>query len=86
MRKELVRTPGEALAYLIDCTLATVSDLASKKSRGKYEFERQIAIAQQGIDWATSMGVDLSTTRGADVLKAGSVKLWAARFQPDPKP
>ena len=80
MTKYDVRTPDQALAYMIDCTLATVYDMAMKKSRGKYEYQRQIGIAQIGIDWAVFMGIDLSETRGAEVIRAGNVKYWADKY------
>lgn len=84
MQKHQVRTPEQALAYIIDCTLATVADLASRKSRKKSEFKRQIAIAQQGIDWMKAMGVDMSTTRAEDITREGvTVGQWAERYMPE---
>lgn len=47
MRECDVRTPEMALAYITDCTLATVASMAMLKSRKKGEFERQINIAQK---------------------------------------
>lgn len=82
MRKCDVRDPGRALAYLTDCTLATVSEMAMKKSRPKHEFERQISMAQAAIDWMVAMKVDFSGTRAEDVVVAGSVKEWAGRYLP----
>lgn len=79
MLKRDVRNEGQALAYLIDCTLATVCDMAAKKRRPKYEFERQVSIAQTGILWALEFGVDLSSTRAADVGRDG-VRQWAEQF------
>ena len=78
--KHEVNTTEKALAYIIDCTLATVADMAMKRSRGKHEYKRQISIAQTAIDWSVLFGVDLSSTRGADVLKVGSVQSWADSF------
>lgn len=85
--KHLVRTPEQALAYLIDCTLATACDLASKKSAGKYETKRQISIAQAGLDWALAMKIDLTATRACDVVNdyEGSVEKWAEQFRPTAK-
>lgn len=80
MQKHMVKNEGEALAYITDCNLATVCQMACLKSRKKSEFERQIAIAQSAIDWMVSMGVDFSTTRAKDVVAAGSVKVWAEQF------
>lgn len=51
MFKDRVRTSEEALVYITDCTLATVSGMAMTKSRKKGEYQRQIAIAQTAIDW-----------------------------------
>lgn len=73
-----VRTPEQALEYMIDCTLATVSHMASLKSRKKSEFERQITIAQTGIDWMVHMKVEPHKTRVEDVIAMNqSVKEWA---------
>ena len=87
MRECDVRSPEAALAYMIDCTLATVTDLAMKKSRGKSEFKRQIGIAQKGINWARDMHVDLSTTRDDKILNGfdGSVEAWAKTYMPEEK-
>lgn len=81
MQKHQVRDAGQALAYITDCTLATVCDMAGKKSRPKHEFERQMSIAQTAIDWMQSFGVDFSSTRAADVVKAGCVQKWAETFR-----
>jgi len=45
-----VRTPEQALSYITDCTLATVSSMAMRKIRGKHEYERQISIAQKAVN------------------------------------
>ena len=84
MRKCDVRTPEQALAYVTDCTLATVCDLAAKKSRSKSEFERQKAIAQSGIDWMVDMKVDVRGTRAQQVIEqySRSVDAWAAKYLP----
>lgn len=80
LNKTRVQTPEQALAYLTDCTLATVELLAGKKTRTKHEFDRQINLAQAGIDWMREMGVDFKGTRAEEVVKRyeGSVKLWAS--------
>lgn len=85
MRKCDVRTPEQALAYVTDCTLATVCDLAGKKSRSKSEFERQKAIAQTSLGWMVDMKVDFRGTRAQQVVEqhAGSVDAWAAKFLPE---
>ena len=83
MQKHQVCDTGRALAYITDCTLATVCDMASKKKRPKHEFERQMSIAQTAINWMVQMGVDVTTTRAEDVLEAGSVEKWAAKYMPN---
>ena len=83
MQKHQVSDTGQALAYITDCTLATVCDMAAKKKRPKYEFERQMNIAQTAINWMVQMGVDVTTTRAEDVLEAGSVEKWAAKYMPN---
>lgn len=84
VRKADVRAPEQALLYLTDCTLATVSSMAMQRSRRKGEYDRQISIAQTAIDWMHGFGIDLTGTRAADVvaLYGGSVKAWAASFEP----
>ena len=82
MMKYQVRTTGDALAYITDCTLATVCDLAMKKSRPKHEYARQKSIAQSAVDWMAQMGVDPQGTRAEDVLAAGTVDAWASTFEP----
>lgn len=82
MNKHDVRDTSQALAYLTDCTLATVCDLAGKKSKSKSEYARQMAIAQQAIEWGVRMGVDFSKTRAAQVIEVGTVVAWAKQFEP----
>lgn len=81
MNKQNVRTPAEALAYITDCTLATVCDMALRKSRPKGEYRRQKAIAQKAIDWMDEMGVDYTGTRAVEVSRTGSVDEWAKGFE-----
>jgi hypothetical protein len=81
MSKAEVNTPGQALAYLVDCTLATISHMAMLKLRKKSEYERQIAIAQNGVDWMVQMNIDPSTTRAAEIISQGlTVADWAKGF------
>jgi len=84
MKKHDVRTTHDAIAYLTDCTLATVCDLACKKSASKYELRRQISIAQQAIDWGKWFHVNFDRTRAADVLNhhGGNVADWAEQWKP----
>ncbi|RQR65718.1 hypothetical protein DIE18_02445 [Burkholderia sp. Bp9125] len=86
MMKSQVRTPEQALAYLTDCTLATVCDLAGKKSRSRSEFERQKSMAQTAIDWMVDMRVDFRGTRAQQVVDSHgrSVDAWAKTFMPHP--
>ena len=82
MLRHKVRTVNEALAYITDCNLATVSLMALKKSRPKGEFNRQIDIAQLSIDWMKQMNVDFSLTRAAEIINDfdSSVKAWSEKY------
>ena len=82
MLKKDVRTEADAIAYLVDCTLATVSDMAVKKSRKKHEYSRQISIAQTGVNWMRDFGIDQTWTRADEVKGFGwSVAEWAKQFE-----
>jgi hypothetical protein len=85
MLKSTARNEKEALAYLLDCTLATVETLAMKKSRPKGEFDRQKEIAQRVLDWCEQFEIDISATRGEDVrfMCGGDVDKWATRYMPE---
>ena len=81
--KHLVRTPEQALLYLADCTLATVSDMAMKKSKSKHEFQRQIAIAQSAVDWIKYFNVEVKVgSRVYDVLALPDKKVetWSRSY------
>lgn len=82
MRKDEVRSPSGALAYLVDCQLATVCDLAGKRSHSKGDLRRHISIAQSGVDWMSEFRVNLDGTRADEVvfMHAGSVEAWAKKF------
>lgn len=81
MRKNQIRSIGDALAYITDCNLATVSYMASYKShRKRYEFKRQVAIAQTAIDLMEAFNVNYSGTRAAEVVAIGNVEEWAKQF------
>lgn len=84
MDKNRVATPAEALEYLTECTLATVCDMAGKKSRSKGEFERQISIAQSGLDWLRAFSHGLTAPRCSAVATQfkGSVSKWAEQYLP----
>ena len=82
MLKHQVSSPAQALAYITDCTLATVCDMAMKKSRRVGEYKRQISIAQTAVDWMFVMDVDPSGTRAESVANhRGSVAAWAKSFE-----
>lgn len=87
MRREHILSIADALDYLTDCTLATVSDLAMKKSRSQYEFKRQIDIAQTGVDQMRRFNLP-PTGRAADVKAefGGSVEKWAEQFDVKKEP
>lgn len=81
--KHTVRTPEQALLYLADCTLATVSDMAMKKSRSKNEFKRQIEIAQTAVDWIKSFKIHTDTeSRVSKILALPDqrVETWAKTY------
>lgn len=77
-----VRNAGQALAYVTDCQLATLCDLAGKKKPPKAEFARQISIAQRAIDWMVAFKIDFSGTRATKVIEAGTVSKWVEQFRP----
>lgn len=58
----------KAFIYLADCQLATVCRMAMKKRRPVGEFDRQIRIAQKFIDWSMKFNIDMSGTRGEEVV------------------
>lgn len=84
MRQGDVGNAAEALAYVVDCTLATVCDMAMKKSRPKHKYARQKSIAQKGIAWLVEFGCEYHSTRVAEVMANphfGSVDSWAAQLE-----
>jgi len=85
MRKYDVRTSEDAFCYLLDCTLATVGEMAFKKSRPKGEFKRQILIAQMGIDWVRTFKIKTDEGRIQEILEyyGGEVGAWAKRYMPE---
>ncbi len=72
-----VQSELEALVYMTECTLATVGHMAMLKSRKKSEFDRQIGIAQKGIDWIKAFGGSSSGRVGVIVASGISVHDWA---------
>jgi hypothetical protein len=83
MIKSKVHTLQDAFAYLADCQLATVARLGMMKSRGKADYERQIAIGQTFVTWITEFEVDPDGTRADEVINNhnGSVAAWAKHFE-----
>ena len=77
-----VKNADQALVYIADCNLATVSHLASLKSRSIGEYNRQTVIAQHCVDWIKRFDIDPDKTRAEEVLNnfGGSVKKWAAQY------
>lgn len=83
MNRHQIHTPEQALVYLADCTLATVSSMAMLKSKSKGEFERQISIAQSAIEWINDFKIPVEqNSRPQQVLALSnrSVKEWAEKY------
>lgn len=59
---------GDALAYMVDCTLATVDDMALRARPPVHEYARQRLIAQTGVDAMQRFGVPTKGTRADDVV------------------
>ena len=82
MQRENIRTTEQMLAYITDCTLATVADMASKKSWSKHEYKRQKTIAQIAIGWMDRNNIDMADTRARDIEKGpDGVDRWALQFE-----
>lgn len=75
------KTLQEAMAYIADCNLATVECMASKKSRPKGEYQRQIRIAQKICDWMEFFNVSPQDTRADDIIGKTSVAEWASKYE-----
>ena len=86
MSKQILNTT-DLSAYLIECTLATVGEMAGTKSRRKFEYTRQINIAQKGIDTWRGLKIPVSEClpahpRTKKILETGiSVAEWAKPFE-----
>jgi hypothetical protein len=81
MMKRDVVDEGSLVAYLVDCTLATVSSMAMKKSRPVHEYSRQKGIAQYGIDKMIEMGIH-PKGRSSDIIMGKiSVDEWAKEHE-----
>jgi hypothetical protein len=80
-----LRSSDDALLYLVNCTLATVSSLAMKKGTPKYEFQRQVSIAQTGVDCIRKFQIKVDAEiRLKQVIEAhaGNVLDWASQYKP----
>lgn len=78
-----LRTHEDGLAYMVECTLATVSGLLLKKSPPKSELRRQISIAQAGI---TCLGASADFTGGLRLNEIhqkfeNNVQAWADDYR-----
>jgi len=83
-----------ALAYLVECNLATVEGLALTKRRGVIEFRRALEIAQRGLTWLADYGCpkEVPLNDGTHLFSRGgrisivaqqyefSVEKWANSF------
>lgn len=69
MRDYNVSNLKEAYAYILDCNLATIEDLAMASKSSKKVLTQALNISQQAFDNALKFNVDLATTRGIEVLK-----------------
>ena len=73
----------EAMAYLVECTLATVQDLAGRSRPPKGELARQISIAQTGIDWVKTFvkpGDRCGCGRVQEIIDRGlTVQTWSEK-------
>lgn len=73
----------EALTYLVECTLATVQDLAGRSRPPKGELARQISIAQTGLDWVKTFvkpGDWCGCGRVQEIIDRGvTVQAWSEK-------
>lgn len=82
MKDYEVQNISQALAYMVECTLATVETMATTKKKSKREYQRQIDIAQKGINWMCLFGCLTETSsRTFDARNDGSVAMWAAKLE-----
>lgn len=80
LTSDRIRGTDDALAFLTECTLATVEGLAGRARPPKHELSRQISIAQTGITHLGGIvqpGVNRGCPRVQDVIESGlSVEDW----------
>jgi hypothetical protein len=84
MMRHQMRSAADVVAYITDCTLATVADLRMKKSSSKSETLRQISIAQTAIDNGRLYDVSFKSTRAQQVIDryGCDVTAWAEQYKP----
>jgi len=89
MTQNTLRDDQDALAYMTECTLATVSHMAGLSRPQKSELSRQISIAQTSIDWVKSFvkpGMSIGNGRVQEVIDSQiSVEEWAERRRAEAK-
>lgn len=80
-----LKNEGDALCYMTECTLATIADMAMKKSPPAREYARQISIAQKGIDAIALFGIHINSREFARVSKISSIDYtvedWAKEIE-----
>lgn len=75
------RDANDMVRYLTDCTMATVVDMAMKKTRPKGEYERQKLIAQKGVDFMRDNHIPADGSRVENLQPGQSVADWAKQFE-----
>lgn len=78
-----LRNHEEGLAYMVECTLTTVSGLLLKKNPPESELNRQITIAQSGLNCLGATKIDYSCLRLKKINEefGSSVQAWADDFR-----
>lgn len=72
-----IRSRDDALVFLTECCLATLDHLVDLSRPPKQEIERQISIAQTGIDWIKTAESRERSSRVDEVIdRGGSVREW----------
>lgn len=61
MQRSDVKTPGDALVWLVNQTLETVTIHAQRRKPVKSEWRRQMSIAQKGLAWILQFKLDTSS-------------------------
>ena len=84
MNRHEVRTENDAFLYITDCLLATVSHLATLKSRKKNDYDRHVNIAQHAINWIMEFKMDVPPgDRAYTVIHkcGGFVNRWVKPYE-----